>query len=85
MLGKNATDLLYGKSGGIPEENTQQRRKSELYWKVCEARRAFRPYVVGRVSILICTTNGVKTFWKPARSDFWVIWSERRTAKKWVN
>ena len=83
MLEKNTTEsVVHRKSGGIPEENTQQRRKSGLYWKAYEARRALRPSAVGRVSILICITNGVKIFWKPARSDSWVIWSERANSQE---
>ncbi len=86
MLEKKTTEsVVHRKSGGIPEENTQQRRKSGLYWKDSEVKRALRRSVVGRVSILICITSGVKTFWKPARNDFWVMWSERPTAGKSVN
>lgn len=55
---EDAADKLVKKSAARPARPTRRRRRSELFWRVCVARKVSRGYVAARASLTACITLG---------------------------
>ena len=51
-------------SDAKPARNTRQKNRSASYSKVCVAKTVSQKYAVEKIFTPICTTSGLKTFWK---------------------
>jgi len=77
--------LLSARFDGIPAATSPLKRRSGLCSKGSRVKRASRSSAAGKVLARTFTTAGARIFWRPARSGFTEIPSERRIVLKLCN